>query len=119
MVNDPGFRLEYERRQDLIRSGRYCVPSFEVLRWAPDHEFDYQQGFVPEILDVLDRMSVQAKRVATGILASSNFAVRQTACQEPYTAVRRQADMLTDLLDTDRLLWTEVVGAKVSYSFRL
>lgn len=71
-----------------------------------------------EILDVLDRMSVQAKRVATGFLSSSDFAVRQTACQELYTAVRK-ADMLTDLLDTDRLLWTDVVDAKVSYSLRL
>lgn len=119
MVNDPGFRLEYERRQQLMRDGRYWAPSFEVSRWAPEHEFDYQQGFVLQVLDTLDRMSAQAKKVAGDVLDSEDFAARQKTCQELYTAVRRQTDILTDLLDTDRLMWTDVVDTKVNYSLQL
>lgn len=118
MVNDPGFRLEHERRTWVLQNGVYWAPTFRGGPYTTKSDMSDRQYFVRCTLDQLEKMMKEVKEIVAGIdLESEDFVVRQKTCQKLFTTVRRGADMLAWKMDNYRQMSNEVCKCEVDEGF--
>lgn len=112
LITDPGQRAEYQRRKKALTDRKYCVPTFERLRYCPGYEDAYYQSFLNGTFYVLDEWRLMVKKIVGNRYDPDSHVDDPSdlpkLCGELYLAISREADMFKDWLDMNRLIWTEV-----------
>lgn len=111
-IADLGQRAEYHRRKKTLNDRKYCVPTFERLRFCPGYEDSYYHSFLNGTFYKLDDWRHRVNKIFGNRYSPASDTGDPSdlpkLCEEVYLAVSREADMFKEWLDINRIMWTEV-----------